>query len=860
MSDRHTKTSGEDALDLRVGEILNAFLDARARGETVSEPELLARHPDLADELREHLALLSDLHPAAGKIESLIARGILARCEDPRYPAALGPYKVAGFIGRGGMGVVLEAYEESLNRTVALKILRPELTGDAAALARFTREAKAAAALRHPNIVTIYAVGAERGVHYIAMEHVDGPSLAEVIRETPAVSRQPSAGAMADAVLSLATGGQATSGTPLSPGAPSGRGAPATGLPTEPAAPATGPLAEPRTLNPEPSLPTDAIRSIFRQLLSALAAAHEAGLIHRDVKSSNILLEQGPRGQGVEGPRGGGLRPRAADSGAPSLRGVGDRSTRSASESPEPPSPGPSIPRSPPSVKLADFGLARVLGSQTRMTATDSILGTPEYMSPEQARGDEDIDRRTDLYSAGVVLYEMLTGRTPFKADKPSAVIHQILHIDPPDPRKLRRGVDPALASLALRLMAKRPQDRLPSATDGLHALDAGERVWSPQRRRKVLRVAATTLGTLALLIATVWGCWQLLLKASFVTAVRVEHDVSKPRSVEVRYGDSADWHIVAWPPVGSYGGVFKGAALVDPGGGRRPLVAVLGDMPFDAQGNVLVAFDQKGRKRWPLGLTPKRASLEWPDCDRQRDYWYGATMAVGDVDGAPGEEIVVVARDVDYPSRISIVDAETGTLRATLWHIGHINHVLIVRDYFEPGRPAIAAAGVNNKLDGFDDGSCGEPGCITKHDLVPAVMILDPRATEGVGPPYTDDLDLRPVMPWAYAFLDLAGSETRTLANGDRVQASSRSEVVVVETLALRTEAGANDSSPCFTLKVHSMVDEERRPDRCEFVLDRDLSLLRAEPADTELHLTDPADWEGLWHPIIQSGEWVAQ
>lgn len=171
------------ARDARAGRILNDFLDRKARGEPVSEAETLAAHPDLADVLREHFEMLGGLKPPGRKIEELIAQGVLAASADADFAAELGPYKIRGFIGSGGMGIVLEAYEERLDRTVALKILRPDLADDATAVRRFTREAKAAAALRNPNIVTVHAVGEERGVHYLAMEHVEGPSLADVIRE-----------------------------------------------------------------------------------------------------------------------------------------------------------------------------------------------------------------------------------------------------------------------------------------------------------------------------------------------------------------------------------------------------------------------------------------------------------------------------------------------------------------------------------------------------------------------------------------------------------------------------------------------------------------------------------------------------
>ncbi len=415
--------------DGRIGRILNDYLDRQARGEAETQGMLLARHPDLADELRSHLDLVGELKPQRATIEDLIAKGVLEACDDPGYAARLGEYRIRRFIGRGGMGLVLEGYDERLQRTVALKILRPELAEDQAALARFTREARAAAALRHPNIVTVHAVGHQDGAHYLAMEFIDGPTLADVI---------------------------------------------ATGWPV-------GTDGDPPVTNrchmERGPLPTELIRDIFGQLLSALAAAHEAGLIHRDVKSSNILLDCGL------GIADCGLQNRIASD---CEQGTATLNSPLATLN-SPTGRSESAIRNPKSamVKLADFGLARMLSAKTRMTLTGSVLGTPEYMSPEQARGDENLDHRTDLYSAGVVLYEMLTGRVPFRADTATAVIHRIIHEDPPEPRAVNPDADAGLASLARRLMAKRPEDRLESASDTLAVLGVGERVPLRHRRRK---------------------------------------------------------------------------------------------------------------------------------------------------------------------------------------------------------------------------------------------------------------------------------------------------------------------------------------------------------------------------------------
>jgi serine/threonine protein kinase len=299
--------------------LLNDLLDARARGDEVGETKLRVADPELAAELRDYLQLVGELGNAPANLETLIAQGILTRSSDPRYAAELGRYRIIEYLGRGGMGIVLKAYEESLSRTVALKILRPDLAGDALALARFTREAKAAAALQHPNIVTVHAIGEERGVHYIAMEYVAGPTLTDVIRARSASEGIVASGASPDDVapdvsledVASAPRGRREPVAAVVPPADVASGASpdevASGL--RPRRTVASGLRTGRIVHADPPptgapLSTETIRHIFRQLLEALAAAHEAGLIHRDVKSSNVLVEaRGLRDSGIKGSR-----------------------------------------------------------------------------------------------------------------------------------------------------------------------------------------------------------------------------------------------------------------------------------------------------------------------------------------------------------------------------------------------------------------------------------------------------------------------------------------------------------------------------------------------------------------------------
>ena len=231
----------------------------------------------------------------------------------------IGNYEILSELGRGGMGVVYKAHEQSLQRVVALKILSAHLSEDAALVKRFLREARAGARLNHANIVTTHAVGEHDGTYFIAMEYIKGSPLSKVIRDK-------------------------------------------------------GQLDVRRALE------------WTRQAADALAEAHRNDIIHRDIKPQNIMIDQAGR------------------------------------------------------VKVMDFGLAKLLQASTALTADGVLLGTPLYMSPEQAEGKK-VDARTDLYSLGVVLYEMLGGTQPFPGDSPIAVLRQIIDKPLPDLRELNSAV-----------------------------------------------------------------------------------------------------------------------------------------------------------------------------------------------------------------------------------------------------------------------------------------------------------------------------------------------------------------------------------------------------------------------------------
>ncbi len=284
----------------------------------------------------------------------------------------IGHYRIVSELGRGGMGVVYKAHEESLNRFVALKVLGEHLAEDPSAVQRFVREAQSAARLNHPNIVQIYAISEEGGRPFFAMEFVSGTSLQRLLRS---------------------------------------RGKLEIG---------------------------EACRLTF-QAASGLAAAHDLGVIHRDIKPANLMIDE---------------------------RGL---------------------------LKIADFGLALLADSVSRLTATGMFMGTPGYLSPEQCL-DRNIDHRTDIYSLGITFFETLTGVMPFKADSPLALLRQILEVEPPDIASLRPEVDETLRGVLTRMIVKDRDQRYPDC----HALLGDLEGWldaHPQSDRSIAALVAATTG-----------------------------------------------------------------------------------------------------------------------------------------------------------------------------------------------------------------------------------------------------------------------------------------------------------------------------------------------------------------------------
>jgi serine/threonine protein kinase len=275
----------------------------------------------------------------------------LAPTDDPNRIGRLAGYEVTGVIGLGGMGVVLKAIDPALDRVVAIKVMAPHLANNATARKRFSREAKAAATVLHPNVIPIHSVSSDESVPFLVMAYIRGGSLKQRL----------------DRVGFLST--------------------------------------------------LEVLR-IGSQVAAGLAAAHEQGLIHRDIKPENILLEDGI-----------------------------DR------------------------VTLTDFGLARAV-DDTSVTREGTIAGTPQYMSPEQARG-ESVDQGSDLFSLGSVLYTLCTGRPPFRAESSYGVMRKISDEEATPIRELNPDIPDWLVLIIQKLMAKDKSDRFDSAGEVRELLEA---------------------------------------------------------------------------------------------------------------------------------------------------------------------------------------------------------------------------------------------------------------------------------------------------------------------------------------------------------------------------------------------------
>jgi WD40 repeat protein len=540
-----------------LAELVQADLEFRLKaGEPARAEEYLARYPELAADAGAALDLLAAEYVLRRRQEpDLSAEDYLHRF--PQYRDALrarleqaaGPpgrlpgYDLLGELGRGGMGIIYKARQTGLNRDVALKmILAPALAGPAG-LARFRREAEAAARLHHPNIVQIYEVGAHAGRPYLALEYVGGQTLARRLAGAPAPARQ---------------------------------------------------AAE-----------------LVEVLARAMHYAHQRGVIHRDLKPANVLL---------------------TESGQP---------------------------------KISDFGLAKLLEEQAAQTHTSAILGTPSYMAPEQAAGQgREVGPATDVYALGAVLYELLTGRPPFRAETPLATAQQVVADEPLPPSRLQAGVPRDLETVCLKCLHKGPQKRYASAealADDLRRFLHHEPIrarpaspwergvkWARRRPAAAALLAVSLLALLTLAGAAAWFTAYLdRALATRTGELRAEHEARYREARLRQYAADVQLSYQLW----NKGETLQGEELLPR---QRPAAG---------------QEDLRGFEWYYL----------WPQCDRLR-------AALPAHEG--GVTSLAVARDGKTlatggtDGRIKLWDTATWQVRATLpGHAGAVRGLALTPD-----------------------------------------------------------------------------------------------------------------------------------------------------------------------------------
>ena len=374
------------AVGASLAELVERLTAQVQTGQHVDEVAVLAEHPEHASELRRLLPAIAVL---AELSRSGADRGVVP--VDVPGGGVLGDFRIVREVGRGGMGVVYEAEQISLHRRVALKVLPFAAVADPRHLQRFKNEALAAASLDHPHVVKVYGVGCERGIHFIALQYVEGRSLAELIRERrDGPATVPAPVEVQDPTRTLAP--EATDDAPTA---------------AQKSAVGAG-----SSRTPADSAYVRRVAEWGIQAAEGLEHAHGLGIVHRDVKPGNLLVDE--RGE----------------------------------------------------LYVADFGLAK-LAADPGMTGTGDVLGTLRYMSPEQADAKHDlVDHRSDVYSLGVTLYELLTLTPAFDGTDRQDILSKVTGSDPVSPRKLERHIPRDLETVVLKALEKDPDRRYQSAKE----------------------------------------------------------------------------------------------------------------------------------------------------------------------------------------------------------------------------------------------------------------------------------------------------------------------------------------------------------------------------------------------------------
>ena len=444
----------------RRNQILLDYVEALEEGREPDRGRLLSAHSDLRPELEAFLAghdevvrLTTPLRPTrASEANGPIRTPPEEPADSPAVLGELGDFRLLREVGRGGMGVVYEAEQISLRRRVALKVLPFAAAIDARRLQRFKTEALAAAHVQHERIVPVHGVGCERGVHYYAMQFIDGQSLAALIGELRADrdERRNGDAAVGEADIrgldSHSRAGSTSAATTIS-----------------------------RERSGDRSRYFARVAGLGREAAMALEHAHQAGIVHRDVKPGNLLLD---------------------------LRGQ---------------------------LWVTDFGLAQVTGD-AGLTITGEMLGTLRYASPEQVLARRGIvDHRSDVYSLGATLYELLTLHPPFDGRDRNELIRQIADDDPASPRALDPSIPVELETIVLKALRKEPADRYAAAqemADDLQRFVDGRPILA--RRPTLSERLRTWSRRHPAIVASGMAALILLSAASLVSTVIVRREQAK--------------------------------------------------------------------------------------------------------------------------------------------------------------------------------------------------------------------------------------------------------------------------------------------------------------------------------------------
>ncbi|HTK77441.1 MAG TPA: serine/threonine-protein kinase, partial [Gemmataceae bacterium] len=452
MSDGHADNS--------VDELAEEFARRWRAGEEPSVDDYAARHPQWADEIRDvfpAIVMVEQLKPRREDAPTLAEPGASPR----RVPERVGEYLILREIGRGGMGVVYEALQESLDRRVALKLLPASSFADERFRLRFRRESLAAARLHHTNIVPVFGVGEHDGLWFYVMQLIDGRSLDAVIR---------SAGRATAETVPLTAQVRAESVS-------------------------DGPHFPSLTL---PALTPQSVAHIGVQVADALAYAHDQGVLHRDIKPSNLLLDE---------------------------HGL---------------------------VWVTDFGVAKLL-EEADLTHSGDFVGTLKYMPPERFQGQS--DARSDVYSLGLTLYELLARRPAYADTTPQQIIQIITHNDPTPLRKVAPSVPADLETIILKAAARDPAHRYQTAgelADDLRRflddrpilarrVTRAEQLWRWCRRNPAL--AAATAAAIVLMVTTtvVSVIASVTTTAASRSVVAANHDMEKALVAEKAQREHAE-------------------------------------------------------------------------------------------------------------------------------------------------------------------------------------------------------------------------------------------------------------------------------------------------------------------------------